>query len=78
MTHTQCVFRRGDYAFTSWIPSQFAVKGKVLDFEKEGKGWEVVSVWATKPSSEVLDSPHNGMPQTSEGERGNEQHATSG
>ena len=44
--YKQCVMKKpsanGMREHIAWIPKQFAVKGKIIDIDGYGKGWEVV------------------------------------
>lgn len=57
-THTQCRLQRGNSFTVTWLPSKFAIKGKIVKL-KESKvgvwidGWSVTDVWATMDSSYV-------------------------
>jgi hypothetical protein len=54
-THTQCKLKRanGD-EFTSWLPSKFAVEGRILDFDDEGRGWRVMKVFRGTVDSKIV------------------------
>lgn len=50
--------KNGEYKMISWIPEEFAVKGKVLklfDGENWDNGWEVISAGKSKPGRDYQD-----------------------
>ncbi len=61
-THIQCNFSNGNRRYTAWIPTEKAIKGKVLKIEEED-GWVVTSVgtitrpswWANERSQDYKD-----------------------
>lgn len=52
-SYAQCELVRGNEKQTSWIPSRFAVLGKVLRLRDEGgaweDGWKILAIHHTKP-----------------------------
>ena len=55
-TYKQCWMERGKTQHTAWIPTQFAVVGKVIDIDDHGKGWIVKTVADTEISAKVADA----------------------
>lgn len=54
-THMQCKLKRFTGAeMTTWLPSKFAVEGKIVDFDQEGPGWRVMRVAAGAVDSKVI------------------------
>jgi len=54
--YRQCKLQRGCVNCTCWVPSQFAVKGKVLKIKNEGKwedGWTVEEAYKGEISDET-------------------------
>jgi len=56
--HRQCKLTQGNKVIFSWIPTKYAVVGKVLDLKDEDgnwtEGWVVAEAWAIDKSSDVL------------------------
>ena len=54
--HRQCQVRQGDKLQTTWLPEEFAIKGRVLSL-KESENWTgpwtVTQVFGREDSSEV-------------------------
>lgn len=57
-THTQCNLAKGNLRDTCWIPSKFAVLGKIIRI-KEEDGWEVIGVGNMKMASEEIEKRKN-------------------
>jgi hypothetical protein len=57
-THTQCLLRRATGSTqVSWIPTKFAVEGRILELDEDGRsnGWTVKEVWDSPvPSAYVF------------------------
>jgi len=57
--HVQCKFRKGNRETTGWVPKKPNLKvGAVVDLQINGvgefqPGWEVLEMWAEKPSDMV-------------------------
>ena len=66
-THTQCKLRRLDAEQVTWLPTKFARKGKFVKLKSDDgtwqDGWEVVEVWGTRPSEEVLEHERDYLKQ---------------
>lgn len=55
-TYTQCYLAKGNWYQLAWIPTAFAVVGKVIKIkETDGwdDGWIVRNVYGTKPADRV-------------------------
>ena len=50
--HVQCKMRKGDTFQTAWIPSKFAVHGKILKLHDDN-GWEVIEVNRSTDSKNI-------------------------
>jgi hypothetical protein len=56
--HRQCKLKRGDAVTVSWIPENFAVKGKVVKLKDRGiwvDGWKVDFVGTRLPTKYVIN-----------------------
>lgn len=56
--HRQCILKKGTTITVSWIPEEFAEKGKEVDLKNEGvweKGWVVSEVGTRLPTHFVID-----------------------
>ena len=55
--HTQCKLKRGDRELTTWLPSRYAVRGKIIGLKMNGEwveGYRVLETYSTRPSADVL------------------------
>ena len=55
--HTQCRLRResDNLEHVAWIPAKHARKGKVVTLKTyEGGPWEVMEVWGSRPTDDVM------------------------
>lgn len=55
-TQTQCRLKRAGAIQVSFIPSEFAQEGRVIDLKEAGfwsEGWVVDKVWGTRPADEI-------------------------
>lgn len=56
--HRQCILKKGTTTTVSWIPLEFAEKGKIVDLKNDGiweKGWTVEAAGTTLPTHFVID-----------------------
>lgn len=65
--YTQCTLKKDITTQVSWIPQEFAKKGKILEL-KEGQnwqnGWEVISIGTTVTAKFLLETLHLGYKRT--------------
>ncbi|UTU07822.1 hypothetical protein CcrC1_gp136 [Caulobacter phage C1] len=58
-TMTQCRLTRGDQGVqVSWIPSEFAQVGRIVDLKEKdywSNGWRVDQTWGTMDASVIAD-----------------------
>jgi len=54
MNYCQCKLRKGSNVTTSWLPEEFAKKGKILMLEHDD-GWEVIEAGMSMDYKEVND-----------------------
>jgi hypothetical protein len=56
-TYTQCKLRKGNLTMVSWIPSDLAKKGLVVNLKDDlgvwKEGWTVEQTWKTKKGETV-------------------------
>jgi len=57
-THTQVSMVNGNVHDTCWIPSKFAVAGKMLRIGQE-EGWKVTSVGSLRVDSKYIEERKN-------------------
>lgn len=60
--YTQCRLIRGRTKQVAWIPTELAVKGKVLEIKGE-RGWRVIGVGATVDESYVKEHERDYLKQ---------------
>lgn len=62
--YRQCSLQNGNRHMVSWIPSKFAISGKILKLRDENKewedGWEVISA-GTEVDEEFLPDTHQAI-----------------
>lgn len=57
--YQQCLLYKGNTAMVSWIPTEFAKKGKVVKLKVNGEwddGWFVMSQFGNKITREQLNT----------------------
>lgn len=59
----QCRLQNGNRLTVSWIPEEYAVKGKIVklydrDTKRWENGWIVMDIGARQPSDFIRNSPH--------------------
>ena len=52
--HSQCRLRCGTVEHIAWIPAKLARKGKVVTLKTYEGDWEVVEVWGSRPTDDVV------------------------
>ena len=63
-TYKQCALEQGTKQHTAWIPTQFAVAGKVIDIDDYGKGWVVKAVGSIERSAKDADAASTAYKRT--------------
>lgn len=61
--HTQCRLRCGDIEHVAWIPAKHARKGKIVTLKTEGGQWEVMEVWGSRPTDDVVSHERDYLKQ---------------
>jgi len=51
--YRQCNLRNGNSHTTSWLPEEYAVKGKVLKLKKDDESWE--DGWIVESAGDKID-----------------------
>ncbi len=56
---TQCRLERGQAKQTSWIPSEFATEGRIVDLKDRrgfwSEGWRVAKVYSSMPAAVIAE-----------------------
>ena len=57
MNYTQCELRKGDATQLAYIPSKFAVCGKILNIQGVSRscGWQVINVYESSEVENVIN-----------------------
>ena len=60
-TYRQCRLQRGSSTQVSWIPAQFAIRGRVLRLRERGNdswsdGWRVLDASGEKQLADITDA----------------------